>query len=101
MRIGEPGGIQRRTDLKSDHFLIGDLPSFFVWEPHQKNLPTKNVSTPHWRCLTILACILILMGKHATEAQKIAFCAHLQHVHLAEAARLAGLGSTVVLRLKK
>jgi predicted esterase YcpF (UPF0227 family) len=41
------------------------------------------------------------MGKHATEGQKIAFCAHLQHVHLAEAARLAGLGSTVALRLKE
>jgi len=41
------------------------------------------------------------MGKHATEAQKIAFCAHLQHMHLAEAARLAGLGSTVALRLKE
>jgi hypothetical protein len=41
------------------------------------------------------------MGKHATEAQKIAFCAHLQHVHLAEAARLSGLGSTIALRLKE
>jgi len=40
------------------------------------------------------------MGKHATEAQKIAFYAHLQHVHLAEAARLASLGSTIAKRLK-
>ena len=61
----------------------------------------KKVSTPHWRCVTILTYISILMGKHATEAQKIAFCAHLQHVRLAEVARLAGLGSTVALRLKE
>jgi hypothetical protein len=39
------------------------------------------------------------MGKHTTEGQKIAFLAHLQYVHLAEAARLAGIGSTVLKRL--
>jgi hypothetical protein len=40
------------------------------------------------------------MGKHATQGQKIAFLAHLQHVHCAEAARLAGLSSTTAKRLK-
>ena len=40
------------------------------------------------------------MGKHATEAQKVAFIAHLHHVHCAEAARLSGLGGTVAKRLK-
>ena len=40
------------------------------------------------------------MPKHATHAQKIAFLAHLYHVHCAEAARLAGLSNTAGKRLK-
>jgi hypothetical protein len=41
------------------------------------------------------------MGKHATQAQKIAFLVHLEYVHCAEAARKAGLHSTTAKDLKK
>ena len=41
------------------------------------------------------------MGKHATQGQKIAFLVYLEYVHCAEAARRAGLTSTVAKDLKE
>lgn len=40
------------------------------------------------------------MGKHATDVQKAAFLVHLQYVHLAEAARRAGLPKQTATNLK-
>jgi hypothetical protein len=85
--------VRRRTDWKSGHSRLTSQARKIDKPPHQ-HLLHRDVF------LKLINYATLIIGKHATPAQKIAFLAYLHHVSCAEAAQLAGLSNTTGKDLK-